>query len=478
MANYSLIENVNQTISDFDDIQSAINEKSGAGTVLNTDPTSTYADKIRAITTANEVRTTTHILHYEDIKNGISSEKLEELRTYSSEPWVFVNNGISATMSFIEIADEALMFSCTVTGNPDVIETLMYTIDFNDNTVGSYGRNFNYIEPSTVLPNMDGTASIGTSDKYARANHVHPTDSKITTLQGYFTNGKVKNVNIATSTPKIGQTLLAMGSNNTVTTSLSLKDNGNNGGTLVCENGAFDVTSTTTFPLILKINNGTNEGTDKFTFDGSEEKTININTGGNISLNDIRNVWNKNKLSLDLHSQFEIMSRTGPYVFTMNHNDKSNDIAAIAAYDPSKVDGDVWSGIDANGYIGCFNVDDWTVVMSPDGTITSKAHIESQNGFYELSDERLKCFHDDIKVNFDQLLQLPTKYFSWKKDYENKNAPLMIGTSAQEVQKIYPELVSEKENGELSVDYAKLSVICLAAIKELKKELDEIRCNQ
>jgi len=33
------------------------------------------------------------------------------------------------------------------------------------------------IEPATATPIVDGTADVGTSDKYAREDHVHPTDT-------------------------------------------------------------------------------------------------------------------------------------------------------------------------------------------------------------------------------------------------------------------------------------------------------------
>ena len=102
--------------------------------------------------------------------------------------------------------------------------------------------------------------------------------------------------------------------------------------------------------------------------------------------------------------------------------------------------------------------------------------MNATNGFYETSDARLKNFKDDINA-LDVVSKIPTKYFTWKKEEvtENIDPVLHIGTSAQEVQKIYPDLVTENEEGELSVDYARLSVIALAAIKELKKEIDELK---
>lgn len=99
------------------------------------------------------------------------------------------------------------------------------------------------------------------------------------------------------------------------------------------------------------------------------------------------------------------------------------------------------------------------------------SQMNATNGFFETSDARLKTFGGDVK-SLDSLSKIPTKYFTWKLDENQKQH---IGTSAQEVQKIYPELVSENETGELSVDYARLSIIALAAIKELKEEIEELK---
>jgi hypothetical protein len=91
------------------------------------------------------------------------------------------------------------------------------------------------------------------------------------------------------------------------------------------------------------------------------------------------------------------------------------------------------------------------------------------------SDERLKNFGDNLKIDFDALAQMRKANYTWK-DAESYGEGNNIGVSAQEVQKLYPEVVTEDpETTLLSVDYAKLSVVALAAIDELHKENVELK---
>ena len=100
---------------------------------------------------------------------------------------------------------------------------------------------------------------------------------------------------------------------------------------------------------------------------------------------------------------------------------------------------------------------------------TKKTVITGGSTALTSSDERLKDFLDDIPIDFNDLKQLPKKYFVWK---DNSEGDLQIGTSAQAVEKIYPELVKTDENGYKSLEYAKLSIIALAAIDKLNERIE------
>ena len=116
------------------------------------------------------------------------------------------------------------------------------------------------------------------------------------------------------------------------------------------------------------------------------------------------------------------------------------------------------------------NLSNTNLFVSSEGAYISNNEFYG-SAFYETSDERLKYFTSDVNVDFDKLKSIPKKYFMWKNREMN---PTNIGTSAQKLQAVYPELVSESE-GYLRVDYAKLSVIALAAVDKLHEENEELK---
>ena len=103
------------------------------------------------------------------------------------------------------------------------------------------------------------------------------------------------------------------------------------------------------------------------------------------------------------------------------------------------------------------------------GTVKVEGEIWSSSGFYEESDKRLKENIVEVDGAISKLKQIPAVNFNFK----NKDGK-ELGTIAQDVQKVFPELVTTNEDGYLAVEYNKLSMVAIAAVKEMDERLSSL----
>ena len=101
-----------------------------------------------------------------------------------------------------------------------------------------------------------------------------------------------------------------------------------------------------------------------------------------------------------------------------------------------------------------------------------KGKIQAAEGFFQESDIRLKNIHKDIDVDLDKLQDIRKIFFDYKSDYTKKEH---MGVIAQDVEKIFPQVVNKDVFGNLTVDYTKLGVVALDAIDKLYKMIQELR---
>ena len=96
---------------------------------------------------------------------------------------------------------------------------------------------------------------------------------------------------------------------------------------------------------------------------------------------------------------------------------------------------------------------------------------------YNSSDMRLKNNLQVIEGALDKIDGINGYEFDWndKSPGWARQRGHDVGVVAQEVQKIHPEIVEERKNGYLGVDYKRLVPLLIQSIKELKDEVDEIK---
>ena len=110
--------------------------------------------------------------------------------------------------------------------------------------------------------------------------------------------------------------------------------------------------------------------------------------------------------------------------------------------------------------------------------ISSKMYANPSTGkitaqsFHAASDLRLK---ENIKdfIPKNSILDLPIVEFDFKDSGSHQ-----IGCIAQDLQKLFPELVESNEEGYLSIAENKLVYLCLLEIKKLKAELEVLKANK
>jgi hypothetical protein len=92
----------------------------------------------------------------------------------------------------------------------------------------------------------------------------------------------------------------------------------------------------------------------------------------------------------------------------------------------------------------------------------------------ENSDIDLKDEIKPLERSLDKLTRLQGVYYKWK-DIENRGDKQQLGLIAQDVEKVFPEAVSEDNTGTKGIAYSRLVAPLIEAVKELKIENDALK---
>lgn len=108
--------------------------------------------------------------------------------------------------------------------------------------------------------------------------------------------------------------------------------------------------------------------------------------------------------------------------------------------------------------------------LSASGTISANGFFASQFIYGPASDIRLKTNIHPIENALEDVMKLKPVSFTLKAD-GNRN----LGIIAQDLEKVYPQLVAQDSKGMRFVNYQGLIGPLIGAVQELKKENDDLR---
>ena len=91
------------------------------------------------------------------------------------------------------------------------------------------------------------------------------------------------------------------------------------------------------------------------------------------------------------------------------------------------------------------------------------------------SDKRLKDNIKPIEGALDKVSKISGNTFDWNEEKQNTYKGKDYGVIAQEIKDVMPELVDTRDNGYLAVKYDKIVPLLIESIKELKKEIEELK---
>jgi hypothetical protein len=94
---------------------------------------------------------------------------------------------------------------------------------------------------------------------------------------------------------------------------------------------------------------------------------------------------------------------------------------------------------------------------------------------FQSSDERLKTNLVKIDSALNKVTQISGYHFDWKDMDEAPHQGKDIGVIAQEIEKVLPEIVSERDTGYKAVNYQKLTALLIEAIKEQQEEIEQLK---
>ena len=121
----------------------------------------------------------------------------------------------------------------------------------------------------------------------------------------------------------------------------------------------------------------------------------------------------------------------------------------------------------------------WAGVFTGDISVSNKIYGTLNSS----SDARLKKDVQTIEGALDKVLKLRGVSYYWKNKEElgadtthyKSDTDKHIGVIAQELEQVFPELVSDDKTGFKTVEYTGLAPILIEAVKELKAEKDTLQ---
>ena len=206
-------------------------------------------------------------------------------------------------------------------------------------------------------------------------------------------------------------------------------------------------------------------GSTDLTWDGENLKLNNDTLISDISASsahtDVKGLISGN----DIHTLIEGKT-TGNVVIGLRGSNTSSKFAVISGkgdyYSNTTYDHTAFS-VDSSG----------SFMFNGTGQITGSLEVKGDVTAFYSSDERLKDNIQPIESPLEKIFKINGVSFDWNEKSDKKGHD--VGVIAQEIEKVLPELVVERDSGYKAVRYEKIVALLIEAIKQQQLQIDELK---
>ena len=117
-------------------------------------------------------------------------------------------------------------------------------------------------------------------------------------------------------------------------------------------------------------------------------------------------------------------------------------------------------------------------VADPGYTLTINGTAWVTSGAWSGSDIRWKKDIKPLENSLSKILSLQGVNFNWRKDEYPElkfSDGVQVGFIAQDVEKVFPEVVTTDNNGYKGISYERIIPMLTAAIQEQQKQIEELK---
>ena len=136
------------------------------------------------------------------------------------------------------------------------------------------------------------------------------------------------------------------------------------------------------------------------------------------------------------------------------------------------------NGTDVEVNTGDLKIPDGSLAVGNISNSATDGRIDASNDIvaYSTSDIRLKDNIKKIDKALDKVNSIQGIEFDWvEKEEVHGNSGHDIGVIAQEIEKVLPDVVTTRDNGYKAVKYEKIVPLLIEAIKDLSKQVEDLK---